>query len=165
MKHIFLDFDRTLFDTEAFYNSLELTYIEGIIAGQLGADLSRFIYPDVISFMCNAKEAGYYCHLVTFGSRNIQECKVKLSGLEPYFTELFYVERGSKAAVIKNYLDSDVSCEKAIFVDDTIEHLERVGIMLPQIVLIRMTRPGAKGSEVVEPRFAATTTFSEVGLT
>lgn len=153
VKHIFLDFDRTLFDTEAFYHSLELTYIGGIIGGQIGADFSHFLYEDVVSFMCNAREAGYLCHLVTFGRRSVQECKVKLSGLEPYFTELFYVEQGSKAIVIKQYLDSGVSCEKAVFIDDTIEHLEQVKTLLPQVVLLRMARPGAKGSEIKDNRF------------
>lgn len=153
MKHIFLDFDRTLFDTEAFYHSLELTYIEGIIGGQIGADFSRFLYDDVVSFMCNAREVGYLCHLVTFGRRSVQECKVKLSGLEPYFKELFYVEQGSKAAVIKKYLDSGVSCEKAVFIDDTIEHLEQVRALLPQVVPVRMARPGAKGSDVATDRY------------
>jgi FMN phosphatase YigB (HAD superfamily) len=153
MKHIFLDFDRTLFDTEAFYNSLELTHIEGIIAGQLGADFSRFLYSDAISFMCNAKVAGYNCHLVTFGRRSVQECKVKLSGLEPYFAELFYMEQGSKAEVIHKYLNSGVSCEKVVFIDDSIEHLAQVHELLPQVISIRMARPGAKGSEVVNNRF------------
>jgi FMN phosphatase YigB (HAD superfamily) len=162
MKHIFLDFDRTLFDTEAFYNSLELTHIEGIMAGQLGADFSRFLYKDVISFMCNAKEAGYQCHLVTFGRRTVQECKVKLSGIESYFTELFYVEQGSKAEVIKNYLDSGVSCEKAIFIDDTIAHLEQLRLLAPQVVPIRMARPGAKGSEVVDRRFNTVTSCPDI---
>lgn len=162
MKHIFLDFDRTLFDTEAFYNSLELTHIEGIIAGQLGADFSRFLYSDAISFMCNAKEAGYSCHLVTFGRRAIQECKVKLSGIEPYFEELFYVEQGSKAEVVQKYLNSGVSCEKAIFIDDSIEHIEQVTELLPQILSIRMARPGAKGSELVDNRFTTIINLNKV---
>jgi FMN phosphatase YigB (HAD superfamily) len=115
MKHIFLDFDRTLFDTEQFYNSLELTYIEGIIAGQLGADFSRFIYPDVLSFIRNVQQSGFTCHLVTFGRRQVQECKFKLSGLEPYFDQTFYVEQGSKADTVKKYFDSGVSCEKDCF--------------------------------------------------
>ncbi len=164
MKHIFLDFDRTLFDTEAFYNSLELTHIEGIIAGQLGADFSRFLYSDAISFMCNAKEAGYSCHLVTYGRRSVQECKVKLSGIEPYFTELFYVEQGSKAEIIQKYLDSGVLCEKAMFIDDSIDHLAQAHELLPQVVSVRMARPGAKGSELVDSRFCVITNLHEVGF-
>ena len=114
MKHLFLDFDRTLFDTEQFYNSLELAYIEGIVTGEIGADFSKFLYADGQSFIWNAKAAGYTCHLVTFGRRSVQECKFKLSGLESYFDQKFYVEQGSKAEVIKNYLNSGVSCEVII---------------------------------------------------
>ncbi len=153
MKHIFLDFDRTLFDTERFYNSLELTYIEGIIAGNIGADFSRFLYPDVLSFIWNVRVAGFCCHLVTFGRRSVQECKFKLSGLEPYFDQTFYVEQGSKAEIIKNYIDSDVSCEKVVFIDDTIEHLEAFVEEIPNGQAFRMARPGAKGSGIVDDRF------------
>jgi FMN phosphatase YigB (HAD superfamily) len=153
MKHIFLDFDRTMFDTERFYNSLELTYIEGIIAGNIGADFSRFLYPDVLSFIWNVRAAGFCCHLVTFGRRSVQECKFKLSGLEPYFDQMFYVEQGSKAEIIKNYLDSGVSCEKVVFIDDTLEHLEAFVAEIANGQAFRMARPGAKGSEVSNSRF------------
>ncbi len=153
MKHLFLDFDRTLFDTEQFYNSLELAYIEGIVTGEIGADFSKFLYPDVQSFIWNVQAAGYTCHLVTFGRRSVQECKFKLSGLEPYFDQMFYVEQGSKADVIKNYLDSGVSCEKVVFIDDTIEHLEVFSAAIPHGQAIRIARPGAKGSEVADNRF------------
>ena len=101
VRHIFLDFDRTLFDTESFYNSLEITYIEGIISGAIGADLTKFLYPDAVSFLQYCRNADYSCHLLTFGRRNIQECKFKLTNIETYFDQLFYVEQGSKAEVIK----------------------------------------------------------------
>lgn len=162
MKHIFLDFDRTLFDTERFYNSLELTYIEGIIAGQLGADFSKFIYPDVLSFIWNAQKAGYTCHLVTFGRRQVQECKFRLSGLEPYFDQTFYVEQGSKSDTVKKYLDSGVSCEKLVFIDDTIEHLEAFSAQFPNGTVLRMARPGAKGSEVIDDRFFTVSSCLEI---
>lgn len=154
MKHIFLDFDRTLFDTERFYNSLELTYIEGIIAGNIGADFSKFLYSDALSFIWNVRADGFCCHLVTFGRRSVQECKFKLSGLEPYFDQTFYVEQGSKAEIIKNYLNSGVSFEKVVFIDDTIEHLEAFVAEIPTGQVIRMARPGAKGSEVANNRFS-----------
>lgn len=153
MKHVFLDFDRTLFDTEQFYNSPELTYLEDIIAGNISADFSRFLYSDVPSFIWNIREAGFCCRLVTFGRRNIQECKFNLSGLGPYFDQQFYVEQGSKAEIIKNYLRTGVSCEKLVFIDDTIAHLEDFRRLLPDGLPIRMTRPGAKDSEVVDSRF------------
>jgi len=62
------------------------------------------------------------CYLVTFGERSIQEGKVKLSGIEKYFDQLFYVEQGSKAIIIENYLKTTTSSEKVIFIDDTVNH-------------------------------------------
>ena len=161
MRQLFLDFDRTLFDTEAFYNSLELTYIEGIIAGAIGADFSRFLYPDVIRFMQKCQKAGYLCHLVTFGRRSVQECKVKLSGIEPYFGELFYVEQGSKAVIIENYLNSGVSHEKVLFIDDTLEHLEDFTQLVSGGVPVRMRRSGAKGSDIEDGRFQTCSNLDE----
>lgn len=161
MRHIFLDFDRTLFDTESFYNSLEITYIEGIISGAIGADLTKFLYPDAVSFLQYCRNADYSCHLLTFGRRNIQECKFKLTNIETYFDQLFYVEQGSKAEVIKNYLESYVSCEKAIFIDDTIGHLEDFARLMPGRTPIRMRRPGAKGSDVVDDRFKTCSNLQE----
>lgn len=161
MRHLFLDFDRTLFDTEVFYNSLELTYIEGIAANIIGADFANFLYPDVIRFMCNCQKEGYLCHLVTFGRRSIQECKVKFSGIEPYFNQLFYVEQGSKAQVINNYLKLEVSCEMPIFIDDTISHLADFCDLIPDGLPIRICRPGAKGSDKDDPRFKNITSLDE----
>jgi FMN phosphatase YigB (HAD superfamily) len=162
MKHIFLDFDRTLFDTDAFYNVIERQLLIGIDTAIRGFDLGQFLFDDMIRFMCNASEAGYLCHLVTFGERQVQERKVRLSGIEPYFTEVFYVEQGSKAEVIKQYLHSGVSCEKAVFIDDTIEHLEQVKLLLPYIVAIRMARPGAKGSDILDGRFVTVSSLRDV---
>lgn len=164
MKHLFLDFDRTLFDTEAFYNSLELTYIEGIIAGNLGADFSRFIYPEVSGFMCNTKKSGWLCHLVTFGRKSVQECKVKLSGLESFFDQKFYVEQGSKATVMKNYLDSAVSCEKVVFVDDHEQYLRDFIGAIPHGRAVRCCRLGAKGSELPSSEFENIANLDELYL-
>ncbi len=162
MKHIFLDFDRTLFDTEQFYNSLELTYIEGIIAGSIGADFSRFLYPDVLSFILNVREANFSCHLVTFGRRGVQECKFKLSGLEPYFDQMFYVEQGSKASVIQTYLEIGIPGTVAYFVDDSVEHLSVVATQVPVVTPIRICRPGAKGSKVLDDRFTTIQSLDEL---
>lgn len=162
MKHIFLDFDRTLFDTEAFYDSQEITYIEDVIAGARSADLSRFLYQDTLRFLMGCSRANYACHLVTFGRRSIQECKVRLSSIEPYFTELFYVEQGSKAEIINNYLKSLVSYEKAIFIDDTLGHLEDFVQLVPEGIPARMCRPGAKVSEIEEVRFKSYANLDEV---
>lgn len=162
MKYVFLDFDRTLFDTEAFYNSLELTYIEGIIAGAIDADFSKFLYPDVHMFLKNCQKIECKCFLVTFGRRRTQECKLKLTGIEDYFTKLFYVEQGSKAKIIKNYLNKSVSCEKVIFVDDTLSHLADFAESIPEGISVRMCRQGAKGSDTVDDRFPSCSNLDEV---
>lgn len=153
MKYLFLDFDRTLFDTELFYNSLELQYVLGMQRFPKGVDFSKFIYPDVIPQLNLCKRLGFTICLVTFGERAVQEYKFQASGLVPYFKDMFYVEQGSKAAGIKGHLDSAVSCEKIIFVDDTVQHLEAFSQLIPSGIPIRMQRVGAKGSKLQDRRY------------
>lgn len=152
MRHVFLDFGRTLFDTEAFYNYLELKYIKGTEAISDDTDFSNFLYPDVIRFIQNCQSENYLCYLVTFGERSIQEGKVKLSGIEKYFDQLFYVEQGSKAIIIENYLKTTTSSEKVIFIDDTVNHWKDFTRLIPDGIAIRICRLGAKGSDIVDSR-------------
>lgn len=159
MKYLFLDFDRTLFDTELFYTSLELKYVLGIQRFPKGVDFSKFIYPDVIPLLNLLKKLGFTICLVTFGERAVQEYKFQASGLVPYFKDMFYVEQGSKAAAIKRYLDSAVSCEKIIFVDDMVRHLEAFSQLIPSGIPIRIRRIGAKGSDISDNRFVSVKTL------
>jgi len=161
VRHVFLDFDRTLFNTEAFYNHLELTHLEDVNASYTSANFAKFLYPDVIRFMQNCQSENYLCHLVTFGRRATQEGKLRLTGLEPYFSQLFYVEQGSKAEIIKNYLKTSVFCEKVAFIDDTRSHLEDFNLLIPDGIAIRMCRPGAKGSDIEDPRFQTCSNLDE----
>lgn len=72
MKYIFLDFDRTLFDTDRFYNKLERQEVIGGLCKD-NLNLADFLYPDAIPFLKSCQNAGWKCCLVTFGkelSRN-----------------------------------------------------------------------------------------------
>ncbi len=160
MKVIFLDFDRTIFNTDLFYSSLEQNYVFGQGEHQIEADLNQFIYDDVVDFLCLCQKNDIACVLLTFGNRLIQEFKFRATGIESYFKDMLYVERGSKAECIKKYLETYVSCEKVIFIDDTIEHLEGFVESIPAGRAVRMVRLGAKGSEIKDNHFEAIENFS-----
>lgn len=131
MKHIFLDFDRTLFETERFYNELE----KGVVINNSvpkDIDLNKFLYPDVLSFLQACRKAEWKCYLVTFGERVVQESKFQGCNISEYFDGAFYVESGSKVAIIEKTLESSVPHENIYFIDDTIEHLEAFSHVLPE---------------------------------
>lgn len=161
MKHIFLDFDRTLFDTERFYNELEKgAFINNSAIKDINLD--KFLYPDVLSFLQACKEAEWNCFLVTFGDRTVQKVKFKDCNISEYFAGTFYVESGSKVAVIEKAVESNVPHENIYFIDDTIEHLEAFSHVLQEANAIKMSRPGAKGSETKDSRFYTVSNLNQV---
>jgi predicted phosphatase len=161
MEHIFLDFDRTLFDTERFYTMTEATYIQSISKGEI-LDLKSFLYPDVIDFLQWCKGHGHCCYLLTFGGRSIQESKFLACNISEYFEEMFYVEQGRKVDYIKNAFKSRVSYENIVFIDDTISHLEDFVSEIPNGIALRMCRHGAKGSNIKDRRFTSVSNFGEI---
>jgi len=72
------------------------------------------------------------------------------------------VEQGSKATVIKNYLDSAVSCEMVAFVDDHEPHLRDFIKAIPHGRAVRCCRLGAKGSELPSSDFENITNLAEL---
>jgi len=86
---------------------------------------------------------------------------VKLSGVEAYFDQLFYVEQGSKAAIIKNYLKTKHFSENVTFIDDMPTHLENFNQLIPNGTVIRIRRPRARGSDVEDSRFKTCANLEE----
>ncbi len=144
VKYLFIDFDRTIFDTDSFYNHLEQAVLVDQIKDASDLNLAAFVYPDTISFIWNARQAGYLPYLITYGDRTVQQTKVRMSGLESLFVNVFYVEQGSKGDFIRAFLNSFVSCEDIAFIDDLPEHINGVRTRIPQSKTFLICRPGAK---------------------
>jgi FMN phosphatase YigB (HAD superfamily) len=159
--HIFFDFDRTLFNTEGFYTYLEDSYTKKLSSTNEIKDLSGLLYLDALSFLEIHKVQHLY-YLLTFGERAIQEKKFVATGISRYFTGEVYVESGSKIGAFLQSPFRQLPPEEIVFIDDTIEHLELFRAALPKSLVVRMCRPGARGSEVVDDRFPTVTSLEEL---
>ena len=142
----FLDFDRTLFDTERFYNALERGLI--IPDDALSLDqLSSFLYADTLPFLKRHQDDTLV--LVTRGERLIQETKVLNTLIEDFFDELLYVPEGSKGVAIEAYLNAhpEQAGVPMFFLDDTIAELESIRTHFPDtLTVVRMRRLTAKNA-------------------
>ena len=136
----FLDFDRTLFDTEAFVASMQsrlavpddLTFAPG--------ELSPFVYPDVPEFL---RLLGNEAVIVTHGNPVLQRMKVEsaLTGI-PRISAL-YVDQELKGPHVATCLAG--SGVPALFSDDTPRELASVETCCPNIRLFEMRRDGGVG--------------------
>jgi FMN phosphatase YigB (HAD superfamily) len=159
MKHkpvLFLDFDRTLFDTDQFYDWLgeeRFSRILDLSAGKIEApDFRAMIYPDTISFLEQAGEA-YRLVLLTYTVNiALQRRKVRGSGIVPFFDDIIMTQ-GSKGLEAKKYLTRmDASgwsvCTDCagraggehVFVDDAPENVDDMKTINPEIATVRIDR-------------------------
>ena len=157
----FLDFDRTLFDTNAFIEFLRVRPgIESLftdeknmpIAQTLGrmseegafsfsaGELARFVYPDVPEFL---RMLGNEATIVTSGNPVFQKIKIAsaLAGIPRIF--VLYVDDESKGSFLA--LRHARYGGAQIFTDDRIVELESVSEHCPSIRLFEMRRDGVSG--------------------
>lgn len=159
MKHkpvLFLDFDRTLFDTDQFYDWIgeeRFSRILDLTAGKIkGPDFSAMVYDDTISFLENAKDS-YRVVLLTFAmNTTLQRKKVRGSGLVQFFDDVIITNK-SKGTEAKNYLErmhlsgwpichdcAGRDGGEHVFVDDMPTNIDEVKLHNPEIKTVRIDR-------------------------
>ncbi len=137
-----LDFDRTLFDTNAFIRAA----VHHCVAPET-VPLPRvadFAYPDAREFLARHKGVAQLCVLTT-GEEALQRAKVAESGISVLVDRVHIVPelKGAAAAA----LVAEMSAAPVVFVDDTIAQLLDVARMVPDAHIVRMRRPGSGYTE------------------
>jgi len=141
---IFLDFDRTLFDTDAMYRELERRVLSvRFLKNLFNLTLSEFLYPDTVDFL--KKNKNHTLILITYGNKKIQRAKVKRCSITDYFSEVIYTDE-LKGEPIKRILKEKKYTKPIVFVDDTPYQLDSVSSLCPSVEVVRIKRSGQPNS-------------------
>lgn len=154
---LFLDFDRTLFDTDQFYDWLGENRFERILkisSGELAPpDFAEYLYADTLEFLKTAGKT-YRLVLLTYALNTVlQRKKVRGSGIIPLLDDVIMTQGNASGQTGKgdaalDYLKriGDSGWEHA-FVDDAPENIDEVKRHSPDIRCIRIDRtPLAQGA-------------------
>ena len=160
-----LDFDRTLFDTDADIAALAAANVSHMIgdpAVHKIVDPVPYLYPDTMSFLA-AQDRGctYVVSAVTvrYGplSEAYQGDKIRRTGVAAVVREVM-LTGDSKVAALST-ITTRYPGEHIIFVDDRTDVLAEVHAALPDIVCVHIMRSGAKRMSDIElPRDIVTIT-------
>lgn len=151
----YLDFDRTIFDTDAFatywqQRSQDDGGQDGVFAPE---ELGRFLYPDAAQFLRDKENA---VTIITFGEPAFQEAKIKsaLHGI-PRMSVMYTGEvRKGEFLAPHTHLHND-----AVLVDDSPEELAVLAHECPELLLREIRRDG----EVGDGRWQVVRSLGEVG--
>jgi len=136
----FLDFDRTLFNTDAFIASMQSRLAALDDLSFAPGELTPFIYSDVPEFL---RALGNEAVIVTHGNPVLQRMKIEsaLAGIPR--VSAIYVNQELKGPHLATRLAG--SGARALFVDDTPLQLESVETHCPAVALYEMRRDGGTG--------------------
>lgn len=152
----FLDFDRTLFDTDPFKEYLqERLGVVGATEAEFYAkltealkssesmfargELEKFIYPDAREFL---EARAQKTVIVTYGNPDLQRAKIE-SALATLQVDALYVGAVRKGEFMRDRVSSYVG--PYAFVDDTVVELENMKTHCPDIPCFEMRRDGEAG--------------------
>lgn len=147
---LFLDFDRTLFDTDLFYEWLGPNRFERILALTGGVidppDYAAFLYPDSVHFLRQVRKTHRVVILTYAVNTLLQRKKIRGSGVAVLVDDVLITSGGEKnhtgkGEQAKEYLARipDSGWEHA-FVDDSSANIDEVKRVNPDIRCIRIDR-------------------------
>lgn len=147
---LFLDFDRTLFDTEQFYNWLGEERFERILALTGGhidpPDYATYVYPDTVHFLRHMRKT-HRIVILTFALNTVlQRKKLRGSGIIPLCDDVLITKGGANNSMGKGEMARDYllragdSGWEHTFVDDSPENIDDVKRINPDIRCIRIDR-------------------------
>jgi FMN phosphatase YigB (HAD superfamily) len=143
---LFLDFDRTLFSTERFYEWLGESRMEriiGIVSGDIAApDFAAMLYVDAIDFLTRMR-GGYRLVVLTFdANEGLQRKKLQGSGITGLVDDII-ITQGDKGEEAKRYLERIGAYPKGhAFIDDRPEYLFAMRAAAPGVATILIRRDG-----------------------
>ena len=146
MKYV-LDFDRTLFDTEALYAAFVR---DGVDYTQLSPDMLQgyqaadFLYPDTVPFLQQHQPSDVMiltAYNTAYGAqaRAFQQAKVEQVPIRDLVSDIHYVEQ-DKAQSMRTIAADCVAGEQLVFVDDLLEHCASVKAAVPHCHCFLMQR-------------------------
>lgn len=138
----YLDFDRTVFDTDAFkaaYSAQLAAYDAGAPISFEPGELSRFLYPDAAQFLREKENA---VTIITFGVASFQEAKAKSALYGIPRMSVMYTGDVRKGAFLAPHTHLHAG---AVLADDSPEELEILAAECPQLALYEMRRDGGEG--------------------
>lgn len=153
---LFLDFDRTIFDTDALYVWMGSNRFERILALTSGAiappDFASYLYPDTVDFLKQVRATHRIVILTYAVNVVLQRKKLRGSGIIPLVDDVIITEGDAenltgKGKEAKEYLSriGDPGWEHT-FVDDSPQNIDEMKRKNPDIRCIRIDRvPLAQG--------------------
>ncbi len=156
----FLDFDRTLFDTDTFKEYLAERDGDASITGEPEVDvaaslneraqsgeiafasgeLAQFLYADVAEFL---RMLGNEAVIITFGNEALQKIKVESALADVVRVTALYTGEKFKAEFLKDW--PGYYGQEAVFADDRIHELELMSVAFPNMKVHEMRRDGKEG--------------------
>lgn len=144
MPVLFLDFDRTLFDTEQFYEWLGEDHFARIMDLESGKltppDYRKWLYPDTLPFLNEAKKTHQLVLLSYAMNTLLQQHKIEGSGIASFFSHIIITQR-EKGTEAKAYLAHKGDPPGPhVFVDDVPMNFSEIKETNLELVCIRIER-------------------------
>jgi FMN phosphatase YigB (HAD superfamily) len=172
---LFLDFDRTLFDTDQLYDWLGEDRFERILALTGGnitpPDFAEYLYPDTISFLKKARRSHRLVLLTFAKNTKLQRMKIRGSGIVPLLDDVIITigsddgSTGKGEAIQEYFLKTADSGWEHTFVDDDTRNLYEVKMRNKDMRVIRIDRVSSPEEEANKPLLtpdAVVTNLSEL---
>lgn len=153
---LFLDFDRTLFDTAQFYDWLgedvETALGALLDGGSEEPDFASMLYGDTLSFLEQVRHTHHLVLLTYTMNTPLQEKKIKGSGIAPYLDHIVMTHgtregETGKGKAAKDYLALYQSSGKSIFIDDALANISEVKKMNPEVRCIQIVRAASHAGD------------------